>query len=170
MTRHQPECAARHRCAEGASAFLTGSSAPRVRSSAAFIYPIELQVTIPHGIGLALYTNCLRRAVAATQGESGQRSGLGEVTATTKKKVTRVLVAAMLVVGLSSTADANDVPRTYTEVVDPSPDGGKLMIAESRLETRGYPRTAVPEPGTLALLAIGLIGMGVALSRHRSQK
>jgi len=29
---------------------------------------------------------------------------------------------------------------------------------------------AVPEPDTLALLAIGLIGIGVALSRRRKQK
>lgn len=136
-------------------------------------YPIDLQVITPYGICLA----CIPTDYGvpwpqprANQVKKRTRGGLGEVTATTKKKVTRVLVAAMLLAGLSSTADANDMPRTYSEVVDSSPESGKLMIAESRLETRGYPRTAVPEPGTLALLAIGLIGTGVALSRRRSQK
>ena len=56
---------------------------------------------------------------------------------------------------------------TYDVVI--SSYGGDFMFASSRLDAKGY-RAAVPEPGTLALLAIGLIGMGVALSRRRNHK
>ncbi len=42
---------------------------------------------------------------------------------------------------------------------------GDFWFGGSRLDAKGY--RAVPEPGTLALLALGLIGMGVALSRRR---
>jgi hypothetical protein len=62
---------------------------------------------------------------------------------------------------------------TYDVVV--SSASGDFMFGSSRLTARGYWNTErrpmpVPEPGTLALLAIGLIGMGVALSRRRNQK
>ncbi len=61
---------------------------------------------------------------------------------------------------------------TYDVVV--SSFSGDFMFGGSRLDARGYRWTtipqAIPEPGTLALLAIGLIGMGVALSRRRSRK
>lgn len=43
---------------------------------------------------------------------------------------------------------------------------GDFFFGASRLDARGV--RAVPEPGTLALLAIGLICMGVALSRRRN--
>lgn len=43
---------------------------------------------------------------------------------------------------------------------------GDFFFGASRIDARGV--RAVPEPGTLALLAIGLIGMGVALSRRRN--
>lgn len=48
--------------------------------------------------------------------------------------------------------------------------GSGSLTGSWRLDPRGYRQ--VREPGTLALLAIGLIGtgMGVALSRRRSQK
>lgn len=57
---------------------------------------------------------------------------------------------------------------TYDVVV--SSWGGDFMFDASRLDARGYRRMPVPEPGTIALLAIGLIGMGVALSRRRIKK
>jgi hypothetical protein len=44
------------------------------------------------------------------------------------------------------------------------------MFDSSQLTARGYRQMPIPEPGTLALLAIGLIGMGVALSRRRKKK
>ncbi len=52
---------------------------------------------------------------------------------------------------------------TYTVTIESL--YGDFMFAGSRLDASGY--RAVPEPGTLALLALGLIGMGVALSRRR---
>jgi hypothetical protein len=45
---------------------------------------------------------------------------------------------------------------------------GDFLFGASRLDARGY--RAVPEPGTLALLALGIIGMGVVLSRRRSSQ
>ena len=45
---------------------------------------------------------------------------------------------------------------------------GDICFGASRLDAKGY--RAVPEPGTLALLALGLIGMGVALSRRRNKR
>lgn len=53
---------------------------------------------------------------------------------------------------------------TYTVTIESL--SGDFLFGASRLDARGY--RAVPEPGTLALLALGIIGMGVALSRRRS--
>lgn len=53
---------------------------------------------------------------------------------------------------------------TYTVTIESL--WGDFLFGASRLDARGV--RAVPEPGTLALLAIGLIGMGVALSRRRN--
>jgi hypothetical protein len=54
------------------------------------------------------------------------------------------------------------------------PTAGDFWYNGSQLNATGWRNAtgtvAVPEPGTLALLAIGLIGMGVALSRRRNQK
>lgn len=44
-----------------------------------------------------------------------------------------------------------------------------LLAGFSAAANANYIATA-PKPGTLALLAIGLIGIGVALSRRRKQK
>jgi hypothetical protein len=57
---------------------------------------------------------------------------------------------------------------TYSVVI--SSWSGDFMFDSSQLTARGYRQMPIPEPGTLALLAIGLIGMGVALSRRRKQK
>jgi hypothetical protein len=57
---------------------------------------------------------------------------------------------------------------TYDVVI--SSHTGDFMFDSSRLTARGYRYVPIPEPGTLALIAIGLIGMGVALSRRRNQK
>jgi hypothetical protein len=53
---------------------------------------------------------------------------------------------------------------TYTVTIESL--WGDFFFGASRLDASGV--RAVPEPGTLALLAIGLIGMGVALSRRRN--
>jgi len=55
---------------------------------------------------------------------------------------------------------------TYTVTIESL--SGDFLFGASRLDARGLRYQAVPEPGTLALLALGIIGMGVALSRRRS--
>lgn len=53
---------------------------------------------------------------------------------------------------------------TYTVTIESL--RGDFFFGGSRFDAKGV--RAVPEPGTLALLAIGLICMGVALSRRRN--
>lgn len=53
---------------------------------------------------------------------------------------------------------------TYTVTIESL--WGDFFWGASRLDAHGV--RAIPEPGTLALLAIGLIGMGIALSRRRN--